>query len=133
MPRLRPKKPTKRNPNPNGAGNAIGFFRKMRRIRVLRRNVGNTGKFLYLVRCGNSYKIGITTNFKARLRTLQQSNAFRVVPILLINNSKNDAIEKGIKIGWESKKIRGEWFHLTKKDICELKCVLDEVVKKYGQ
>lgn len=104
----------------------------LKEIAKYKRHKEQKGTFLYLLKCEKAYKIGITNNFKKRFKSIQQSNPFEVIPVLVINNSNYDAIEKGIKEGWKDKKIKGEWFLLTKEDVEELKKVLEEVVNKFG-
>lgn len=75
------------------------------------------GTFLYLIRCEQFYKIGITFNIDSRLNSLQCGNPYELE--LVWSAKIKDAIEcEELLHGmFEKKRHMREWFKLDKEDI----------------
>lgn len=70
---------------------------------------------IYLVTDGVFTKIGTTTNALNRLINLQTANARKLVLICVIEGGWDE--EQALHKMFEHKKVRGEWFNLTKEDV----------------
>ena len=68
------------------------------------------------------YKIGISKDPRYREKTLQSQEPFieTVEKELLPNRELAKALEKGLHNKFKMKKIRGEWFELSKEDVAEV-------------
>ena len=76
--------------------------------------------FVYVLECKGRYKIGISTSPEHRITSLQIGNPFLIslVEKIRFNNGKEaKEAEKALHCMFESKKVRGEWFDLEKKDL----------------
>ena len=67
------------------------------------------------------YKIGKSADFHQRLETIQSYNPAELEVVLVQKTSLNDYLEKILHFEFKSKKIRGEWFDLSKEDAARLK------------
>ena len=67
------------------------------------------------------YKIGKSADFHQRLETIQSYNSAELEVVLVQKTSLNDYLEKILHFEFKSKKIRGEWFDLSKEDVARLK------------
>ena len=67
------------------------------------------------------YKIGKSADFHQRLETIQSYNSAELEVVLVQKTSLNDYLEKILHFEFKSKKIRGEWFDLSKEDAARLK------------
>ena len=77
----------------------------------------------YLLKAGNHYKIGITTiTIKKRIAQLQTGNPLKIEVVLMGAYSLDDiSYYEGVLHGvFKNKKMRGEWFKLSKKDIKQI-------------
>lgn len=72
---------------------------------------------VYLMECGDRYKIGVSRNIKRRIKELNK----RPFETRLVKQSKPvvDAYlyESELHENYEDKKISGEWFNLTQHDV----------------
>ncbi len=65
---------------------------------------------LYVLKCGNRYKIGITSDITQRVLSLQVGNA-DVITVEYIEERYNPIkAEKWLHKQFASKKVKGEWF-----------------------
>jgi len=72
----------------------------------------------------NHVKIGWTEDcIYKRLQVLQSSNPEHLEILYLIEGSQKQ--EKELHIHFKDKKIRGEWFNITKKEIEEILCAFN--------
>ena len=67
------------------------------------------------------YKIGKSADFHQRLETIQSYNSAELEVVLVQKTSLNNYLEKILHFEFKSKKIRGEWFDLSKEDVARLK------------
>jgi len=67
------------------------------------------------------YKIGKSSDFHQRLEMIQSYNAAELEVVLVQKTSLNSYLEKILHFKFKSKKIRGEWFDLSKEDVVGLK------------
>lgn len=80
----------------------------------------NTGMVVYLLACDGKTKIGIAKSITNRLKMLQTGNPY---PIVLINEyfQNTEAMarkkEKYLHDKYSSKRVNGEWFNLTNKEL----------------
>lgn len=85
-------------------------------------------KNVYIIKCSPYYKIGISDNLDKRLISLQIGNPFLLEKVLIINvNSTKEAqfLERQLHLDFEKKRVRGEWFALTVKDLVQLSIQYD--------
>jgi hypothetical protein len=67
------------------------------------------------------HKIGKSADFHQRLEMIQSYNAAELEVVLVQKTSLNSYLEKILHFEFKSKKIRGEWFDLSKEDVVRLK------------
>ena len=67
------------------------------------------------------HKIGKSADFHQRLETIQSYNPAELEVVLVQKTSLNNYLEKILHFEFKSKKIRGEWFDLSKEDVARLK------------
>ena len=67
------------------------------------------------------YKIGKSSDFHQRFEMIQSYNAAELEVVLVQKTSLNNYLEKILHFEFKSKKIRGEWFDLSKEDVARLK------------
>lgn len=80
---------------------------------------------IYIAKCNlyNYYKIGMSIkNVDARISQLKTSNP--TLELIKTFDVKDVLIEKEIHKNFDSKKIRGEWFELSKNDLKEIYCYI---------
>ena len=84
--------------------------------------------FVYLMKDESNgyYKIGISSKPEYRERTLQSEK-----PTIVLLGAKEfpirtiaEAIESALHKAYGEKRIRGEWFALNEKDVCDILCAL---------
>jgi hypothetical protein len=73
--------------------------------------------FVYVIQCGESFKIGLTNNPTKRLRVLSVKAPFPLTVHLLIPTNNMEALEGELHTFFAHKHRRGEWFDLTEEDI----------------
>src|SRR5699024_8892039 len=67
----------------------------------------------------NRYKIGITTNYKDRLRSLNTIVPFGITIIEIYPSSKYKEIEKEVHERFNNRRRNGEWFEFNENDLKE--------------
>jgi hypothetical protein len=67
------------------------------------------------------HKIGKSADFHQRFEMIQSYNAAELEVVLVRKTRLNSYLEKILHFKFNSKKIRGEWFDLSEKDITCLK------------
>lgn len=68
----------------------------------------------------NYYKIGITTNIKSRMASINTSLPFNIEVICTTENIEARDIEKSLHLKYKKFKIKGEWFSLCEYDVNEI-------------
>lgn len=81
-------------------------------------------EYIYVIKSGVYYKIGKTTNIKQRMKALQYANPIEIELTLLQKLYHCSAREEDLQDRFNNRKVRGEWFQLTKKDIKEIQRIL---------
>ena len=84
-------------------------------------NRSNKG-FLYVVRCGDNFKIGHTFNFSRRLKALRHANPFGVHTVLILKLSNPSLVERRLHRLFAERHWTGEWFKLNGEDLEFLRC-----------
>lgn len=75
-------------------------------------------KNLYVINCNDMfYKIGKTANLKHRIKQIQASCPYKISVEKVYKDGFH--LEKIAHKFFKSKRIHGEWFKLTKKDIMD--------------
>lgn len=75
------------------------------------------GKLVYVIRCGDFYKIGSTSDLNQRLFGLQNGTPYDLEVIHLIYTLKNGYLEAWLHKHFATQKHRGEWYRLSSEDI----------------
>ena len=76
---------------------------------------------LYLIKCQDFYKIGITNDIEDRLAQLSTGNPFDLEIIVAFEFENASFIEKSLHQKFSEQKVKNEWFSLSEKDIQEIK------------
>lgn len=77
-------------------------------------------EYIYVIKSGLYYKIGKTMNIKQRMKAIQYANPIKIELKIIQAISHCATRERDIHDRFDSKRVRGEWFRLTKKDIKDL-------------
>lgn len=73
---------------------------------------------VYLIRCGEAFKIGFTTeSVQKRMSSLQTGNGFKLEEVCCFKTDFGQKLETTVHKHFASKRIRGEWFSLEEKDV----------------
>jgi hypothetical protein len=75
--------------------------------------------FVYLIKCGEFYKIGKTTNLEKRIKQLTTGNPYPLVLVNSIYSLDIDSLEKSFHSYYRQKRIIGEWFKLNFEEVLE--------------
>jgi predicted Zn-ribbon and HTH transcriptional regulator len=76
---------------------------------------------VYLVQCGDEFKIGWSTNLRLRLRELQKNRRPRLRVIHLIEATNPEGLEAWLHLRFVHARIGGsEWFQLTTDEVEEI-------------
>lgn len=78
---------------------------------------GLSSQKLYVLRCGENYKIGISKAPIGRRTNIQSSNAHSVEIILLVPFRDSKLIERMFHNHFAEKRLNGEWFRLDETDL----------------
>lgn len=94
-------------------------------------------KFVYLIKCSNFYKIGISNNPIRRRSTIQTHNPLKVDLVATLASKNAAHVEKSYHKKFISKKTNGEWFDLSYEDLKSLhldgfdfKVLVDDLIEK---
>jgi hypothetical protein len=73
---------------------------------------------LYVLKCNELYKIGVTNNIDRRVKTLQTGNASPIVVEYIEERYKPHKAEHYLHQQFSTRRVNGEWFRdLTVRDI----------------
>lgn len=76
---------------------------------------------VYVIQCNNFFKIGFScSGLGSRLDWLQMGNPYDLRVVFVILTPNNKLLERKLHEKFNSKRVRGEWFELTEKDLFEL-------------
>lgn len=76
-------------------------------------------KNVYILQCGEFFKIGVANDVNARVRALQTGNPVEI-RIVFSHEIIDRNVEKRLHKLFSDKRIRNEWFALTEKDIYDI-------------
>ena len=77
-------------------------------------------QYLYVIVCQDFFKIGVANNVEDRLAQMSTGNPFPLYVACAFEFQNAEPVEKSLHQKFASKKIRGEWFNLTKQDEIEI-------------
>jgi len=84
-------------------------------------------KFIYLMKCGSSIKIGITNNVASRLSSLVGANAGSIELLYSTEVFNANNIEKELHTKYAEFNTHHEWFNLTEDQVQDIITYLDSV------
>lgn len=86
-------------------------------------------KYIYIIQCVgyDYYKIGIADAPNLRLKDLQSGCPFPLKILSSVELTKPMSIERKLHHCFAKKKLRGEWFNLTKANIKRLKKLFSDI------
>ncbi len=93
------------------------------RDRIMQRvaNKWNIQGVIYLLRCEGLYKIGHTSNLKRRRRELETQSPGRLKLVHRIKTDDPPGLEAYWHKRFRDKRVKGEWFQLTRDDVAVFK------------
>lgn len=74
-------------------------------------------EFVYIIKCGPTYKIGRTRDLDRRLADWSPTPAYPIEVKLVIKAKDSRQAEKDLHNHFADKRLRGEWFELTELDV----------------
>lgn len=74
-------------------------------------------QYLYLIKCQQFYKIGITNDVESRLAQLSTGNPFELEVLAVYGFANAQAVENTMHQRFANTQQRGEWFALTNNDV----------------
>ena len=77
----------------------------------------DTANYIYLLRSGKAYKIGVSQSIPMRVSSIRTDNPILVDIIAMARVFENFNIETALHRYFKEKKIRGEWFGLSADDV----------------
>lgn len=109
----------------------LKFLKALQYVDVFKRKDKRKEKdgFIYLVKdnASNRIKIGITTNHKDRLRSLNTMVPYGITTIAVFQSGRYEELEKEVHEKYKDKRKNGEWFELNND---ELKDCIEYIEKK---
>lgn len=70
-------------------------------------------KYVYLLKAGRRYKIGVSLNVEARVKQLQTGNSKAIKEVFSKRKKNAFYIEKSLHTIFHRKRLNGEWFRLN--------------------
>ncbi len=83
-------------------------------------NKNNKSKYLYLLKADKFYKIGVASNVKSRIKTLQTGCMYKIDLVSKWELDKPVVEERKLHKIFSSKRVHGEWFKLNNNDINDI-------------
>ena len=77
--------------------------------------------YLYLLQCGEHYKIGFSQTPRKRLRQLRTGSPHPIIVVHELRTAFYRQIEKKLHYKFADKRGRGEWFKLEPEDVQHIK------------
>lgn len=81
----------------------------------------NLNKGVYLLQCGEFYKIGVGDNVAQRVKQIQTATPYQVLHLLTLPSKRPYLLEHAMHTRFASKRVRGEWFALTDSDVAYIR------------
>ena len=76
-----------------------------------------SNRLLYVVKCNEFYKIGITDNINSRMTSLRIGNPYKLELHLCSYFDNAEEVEKQLHKKFEEKHVNGQWFKLLAEDL----------------
>lgn len=83
-----------------------------------------TKGFIYIARCGQYHKIGLTNNFERRCKELTDNTPLEITWAYLIPTDDMRKLEAVLHKKYKDKRHKGEWFNLSEADVREIQDTL---------
>jgi hypothetical protein len=83
--------------------------------------------YLLKIKDDDQYKIGVSTKFKKRYDKLSTLMPFELETVNLIKSNDIYNLEESLHNKFEDKRINGEWFELSSKDVKYIKSIEDDI------
>ena len=80
-------------------------------------------QYLYLIKCQQLYKIGITNDIKSRLAQLSTGNPFELSVVRVFGYDNAEIVERAVHQRFSSNRKRGEWFELDENDLRDFEAI----------
>ncbi len=80
---------------------------------------------IYIFKANKYYKIGKCNNVKRRVKQLQTGCMFDIEILDYFEVTDATKTEKELHEKYKHKQIKGEWFKLTKKDVMDIRKIID--------
>lgn len=111
-----------------GKRKAYQFERFLKSIDLATKHKGESdkGNYLYIVKCGIYYKIGIASNMKARLNALQCGNPDELEVVCAFRIKEALQLEKDLHNGLKMFNHKREWFILENDLVEDLKIFIED-------
>lgn len=77
--------------------------------------------FIYIIKAKNIYKIGRSQHFESRVNVYRTENPFKTTVIFQKKVDGYVEVEKDLLDMFKDKRVKGEWFKLSKEDILWIK------------
>lgn len=119
----------RRNTNTNSINRIIRDYYKYKKTDEYARSIGT--KYIYIIKCGRYYKIGIAKNVNARMQSIHTSNPNTVKVIYTKEVEKAREVETHIHNVYQDYRHKLEWFLLAKEQIEEIKKYLEDDNRGY--
>lgn len=74
-------------------------------------------QYVYLVRSGKYYKIGIANNPKERINQIQVGNPHKIIFVSCYFMKDAGIVEKALHSAFSEKQVNREWFALDEKEV----------------
>ena len=89
---------------------------------------------IYLVRCDGEkyYKIGVSRNLLKRITDIEHDCPFYIVLLFWAYTPDPFQVERDLHTQYANKRIKGEWYRLTRKDVEDIRRLLRNVAERYG-
>jgi Meiotically up-regulated gene 113 len=99
------------------------------RLRAKKRVKVKSDGYLYIIRTGRYYKIGVTTHPSLRIKEFETNNPLRVEVLLQHYCFYYQWLERCLHKRFETYQVKGEWFRLKKHQVMEIKDFIAEIEK----
>jgi hypothetical protein len=88
---------------------------------------------VYLIRCGDAYKIGISKDVSKRAAQIQTGNDKPIEIVAVVNAPDMELLETQLHGKFHGKRVAGEWFNLDENDVEYIKSLAGNVEMLNGQ
>lgn len=111
----------------NAIQDTIAAWEKRNFLDTTRRSNNGPLGWVYLVKSGDVYKIGMSNgDVKKRIETLQTGSPTPIETVCLLQTNDASGLEAELHEKFKDKRTRGEWFSLTSDDIDYILSLADD-------